>query len=94
MPTPFPTAPIARNQPRDGTTSLIHGFRLRNASSTGNATSFKQMCRVQPAGRAGGLGWTWSSAKFAKAARAKGNTKVGRAAKSTAKPKRKARKGK
>ena len=29
MPTPFPTAPIARNQPRDGTTSLIHGFRLR-----------------------------------------------------------------
>lgn len=52
------------------------------------------MCRVQPAGRAGGLGWTWSSAKFAKAARAKGNTKVGRAAKSTAKPKRKARKGK
>ena len=29
MLTPFPTAPIARNQPRDGTTSLIHGFRLR-----------------------------------------------------------------
>jgi hypothetical protein len=31
MPTPFPTAPIARNQPRDGTTSLIHGFRLRTS---------------------------------------------------------------
>ena len=31
MPTPFPTAPIARNQPRDGTTSLIHGFRLSDA---------------------------------------------------------------
>jgi len=28
MPTPFQTAPTVWNQPRDGTTSPIHGFRL------------------------------------------------------------------
>jgi hypothetical protein len=39
MPTPFPTAPIARNQPRDGTTSLIHGFRL---SSLGSQESWSE----------------------------------------------------
>ena len=31
MPTPFRTAPIVQKSAPDGTKSLIHGFRLRDA---------------------------------------------------------------
>src|SRR5271166_6498015 len=48
MPTPFRTAPIVQNQPRDGTKSLIHGFRLSKLIPLGyvNATVSPVHCAL------------------------------------------------
>jgi hypothetical protein len=44
----IPNRPIARNQPRDGTTSLIHGFRL-----SGLARNFGDVFELWSGGQCG-----------------------------------------
>src|SRR5271157_4799223 len=47
MPTPFRTAPIVQNQPRDGTKSLIRGFRLSSCRGSAQRHPGRQACLVK-----------------------------------------------
>jgi len=50
MPTPFPNTQPSRNQPRDSTKSLIHGFRLSLEQASAGTAVHGQSCAMQRVG--------------------------------------------